>query len=311
MPLVSVIIPVYNVEKYLPACLNSVINQTHKNLEIICVNDGSPDNSPQILKEYAKKDKRFVIIDQKNKGLSGARNEGMKHVTGEFCCFLDSDDAYYPDFIKRLLQIQKETDADIVECRAAKSRSPEKLDANPKMDSRYKVLKNALKTVGTHRRYRVRYMVWSRIYRTELVKNTKFIEGICYEDYPWTICLMGKNPKVAVTNQQLYNYTYNPQSITKSGFTVKKCNDYGVGLRYIYEDFKNEPQKLKIFRCQILPKILKTQINLIRKSNNDPQLQEAFSEQLHWFKKRNMISIFHNNWKRLFWYYSIMKKFKK
>lgn len=92
MKTVSIIIPVYNVEKYLPRCLDSIINQTYTQLEIICVNDGSPDNSSAILEEYAKKDNRVKIINQENKGLSGARNTGIEAATGEYIVFLDSDD---------------------------------------------------------------------------------------------------------------------------------------------------------------------------------------------------------------------------
>lgn len=93
---VSVIIPVYNVEKYLRECLDSVISQTLKDIEIICVNDGSPDNSLAILKEYARNDKRFVIIDKKNEGVGRARNDGINKATGEFVCFMDPDD-FYPE----------------------------------------------------------------------------------------------------------------------------------------------------------------------------------------------------------------------
>lgn len=92
MKTVSVIIPVYNVEKYLPKCLDSVINQTYTQLEIICVNDGSPDNSAAVLQEYADKDKRIRVVNQQNQGLSGARNTGILEATGEYTVFLDSDD---------------------------------------------------------------------------------------------------------------------------------------------------------------------------------------------------------------------------
>lgn len=92
MSKVTIIIPVYNVEKYLEKCLNSVICQTLKDIEIICVNDGSTDNSQQILKEYAQKDERIKIVDKKNGGLSSARNAGLDAATGEYCYFLDSDD---------------------------------------------------------------------------------------------------------------------------------------------------------------------------------------------------------------------------
>ena len=95
-PKISIIIPVYNTEKYLHECLDSVINQTLKDIEIICIDDGSADNSYQVLQGYADKDSRFVILQQENKGAGRARNNGLKNATGEFVAFLDSDD-YYAD----------------------------------------------------------------------------------------------------------------------------------------------------------------------------------------------------------------------
>ena len=91
-PKISVIIPVYNVEDYLEECLDSIINQTFKDLEIICINDGSQDNSLNILEEYAEKDNRIKIITTKNQGLSAARNRGLENITGDYVYFIDSDD---------------------------------------------------------------------------------------------------------------------------------------------------------------------------------------------------------------------------
>ena len=101
--LVSVIIPVYKVEKYLPMCVDSVLNQTYQNLEVILVDDGSPDNCPVICDEYAKKDKRIHVIHQKNAGLSMARNAGLDICTGDYITFVDSDDALHVAFVARLL----------------------------------------------------------------------------------------------------------------------------------------------------------------------------------------------------------------
>ncbi len=114
MKSVSVIIPVYNVEKYLPKCLDSVTGQTYTNLEIICVNDGSPDNSIKILETYAKKDSRVKIITQKNEGLSGARNTGLKAATGDYTVFLDSDDWLDLETIDAAVCTAEKIDADVV-----------------------------------------------------------------------------------------------------------------------------------------------------------------------------------------------------
>ena len=103
-PRVSIIIPVYNVKKYLPECLDSVLNQSYKNLEIILVDDGSTDGSEKIVDEYKKKDQRIVVVHQKNQGQSGARNTGVKKATGDFVSFIDGDDQIKPSFIKELIK---------------------------------------------------------------------------------------------------------------------------------------------------------------------------------------------------------------
>lgn len=96
-PKVSIIVPVYNVENYLRKCLDSLINQTLKNIEIICINDGSTDNSLSILEEYASKDERIIVINQENAGVSSARNRGLEIATGEYIAFVDADDSVTPD----------------------------------------------------------------------------------------------------------------------------------------------------------------------------------------------------------------------
>lgn len=111
--LVSIIIPVYNVQEYLRKCLDSVINQTYKNLEIIIVNDGSTDNSFSICKEYAKKDPRIILLSQENRGLSNARNTGIKKISGNYIYFVDSDDWLRLDAIEESIALAIEYDADL------------------------------------------------------------------------------------------------------------------------------------------------------------------------------------------------------
>ena len=115
-PLISIIIPVYNVEKYLPKCLDSVINQTYQNLEIICINDSSPDNSLSILEEYAEKDKRIKIITKDNTGVSNARNSGLDIASGEYIMFIDADDWVSINICEAMYNIAKEKNIDVVMC---------------------------------------------------------------------------------------------------------------------------------------------------------------------------------------------------
>ena len=114
LPLISIIVPVYNVEKYLPQCLDSLVNQTYGQIEIICVNDESPDNSAEILKEYANKDSRIKVLEQKNMGLSGARNTGMRNAHGEYVMCVDSDDWIDLETCEQAVNAALKYDADLV-----------------------------------------------------------------------------------------------------------------------------------------------------------------------------------------------------
>ena len=117
MPKISVIVPVYNVENYLAQCLDSIINQTFMNFECICVNDGSTDNSLSVLHKYAGKDDRIKIIDQENKGLSGARNSALKIVSAQYITFIDADDFISIDYLEKLINVAEKENSDIVYCR--------------------------------------------------------------------------------------------------------------------------------------------------------------------------------------------------
>lgn len=116
MALLSIIIPVYNVESYLDECLSSIHNQTYKNIEIICINDGSTDNSPIILQKWAKEDSRIKVINQKNKGLSGARNTGIKYASGKYITFVDSDDFIKNNMYSLLIELAEKNELDAIGC---------------------------------------------------------------------------------------------------------------------------------------------------------------------------------------------------
>lgn len=146
-PLVSVIVPVFNVKPYLNEALDSVINQTYKNLEIILVDDGSTDGSGEICDEYSAHDKRFVVIHQENKGLSCARNTGLDLMKGELVAFIDSDDAYCPEFIRTMVDAMNHEKADVVMCKTAIIRTTKKL----KITSRAKI--SPKNTVGGGTRF--------------------------------------------------------------------------------------------------------------------------------------------------------------
>ncbi len=206
---VSVIIPVYNVEKYLQRCLDSVFNQTFSDLEIICVNDGSPDNSLAILQENAQKDKRIKIISQSNQGLSQARNNAMKHVSGKYVAFLDSDDFYDDNFIESLYYEAEKEKADVVmtntryisPTRSKQTYFQERLLSS--FDDKIKAIPDG--------------SCWNKLYSSAFLKkhNLSFPSGLYFEDNLFTVSVCYFANRFAVINGGCYNYIYNPSSITK------------------------------------------------------------------------------------------------
>ena len=148
-------------------------------------------------------------------------------------------------------------------------------------------------------------MVCPRLYRTEIIKNFKFIEGIYFEDYPWSVCLCSQNLKVVVTTNHLYYYTYNPNSTTKTKFSVKKCKDYFEGLKFVLQYFIENNKDISFLKKRLVPTIFKTELKLIEDIQENRELLKVFAEQIKWAYEQNILSIWYNNWKRYLQYYKI------
>lgn len=210
---VSIIIPVYNAEKYLEKCLNSVIKQTLKDIEIICINDGSTDGSLNILQKYSEKDKRFIIIDQKNSGLSYSRNKGLSVAKGEFIGFVDSDDWIDEDFYEKLYDAAIEYKADIAAGNILRVHDNEE----NKFYIKYDEIKIAKKT---NKKYKLAEIpencyIWNKIYNRKILEkiDLKFREGIVYEDLVFTHKVLFYMSNLVTVPNVTYYYYDNPLSI--------------------------------------------------------------------------------------------------
>ena len=214
--LISVVVPIYNVEKYLTKCIDSIINQTYKNLEIILVDDGSPDNCGKICDEYKKKDNRIKVIHKKNGGLSDARNEGIKIATGKYIGFIDSDDFVSKDMYKKLYDSIKKYDAEISVC------SRNILYENGKVvpycinDGRVIVMDSteALKKIFGFRDFDM--AAWDKLYSIKLFNKIKYPVGRINEDYYVTPLLFSKANRIVYIRESLYNYLRRENSITST-----------------------------------------------------------------------------------------------
>lgn len=220
-PLISVIVPVYKVETYLHQCVDSILNQTYRNLEVILVDDGSPDGCPAICDEYAAMDNRVKVIHKKNGGLSDARNAGMAVMNGEYLSFVDSDDLLPTDAIKTLYKIAVEENADMVigghnrfEDVPVESSGVETVVQRwTPVEAMADMLRNGCAS-------------WARLYRRELHQSILFPVGEINEDEAIVLPLLEKCKTIAVTNAVVYHYRCRPESITTSCFSEKKLDWY-------------------------------------------------------------------------------------
>ena len=232
---VSIIIPVYNVEKYLRRCLDSVLNQTLKDIEIICVNDGSTDNSSLILEEYKKYD-NIKIINQKNSGLSVARNTGLDNATGECVAFIDSDDFIDKDFYEKLFNNIVQHNADIA-CASIIREN----DKKKKFLIDYKEIELAKnirdKFLLSHApKYN---FVWNKLYRKEFIdkNNLKFVPGMIFEDMWFTPDVLEASSTLVTVPGTYYHYWKNQNSLIK-GDCDKFRADKLLGHQYLLEKCK-------------------------------------------------------------------------
>ena len=243
-PLISVIIPVYKVEKYLDRCVKSVLAQTYENIEIILVDDGSPDQCPAMCDKYAEEYEKIQVIHQENKGLSGARNTGIDHAKGEYLSFVDSDDIWSPYFLESLYTALKEHDADISQCRweymhgdvLKEGYNPE---AAKECFSGREMIGNLYIQTGAY------YVVaWNKLYKKELFANIRYPEGKIHEDEATTYKLFDLAKKCVVIDNALYGYFVGTggTSITRNGFNLKKLDWRTANkerVRYLIEkDYK-------------------------------------------------------------------------
>ena len=233
-PKVSVIVPVYNVEKYLKRCLESLINQRFKDIEIICINDGSTDNSSDILKEYEKKDTRIKIINQNNRGLSGARNSGIDIANGEYILFVDSDDWINLDMIKDMYEQANSNKCDVVICSYIREYSYKSREKNFNMpeitiyNEKDVSLKLHRKIIGPIKEELANpehtdslVTAWGKLYKTNIIKgnNISFIDTkeIGTEDCLFNIYLFKYVKKAIFLNKPYYHYwKENSNSLTST-----------------------------------------------------------------------------------------------
>lgn len=219
--LISVIVPVYNVEKYVERCIRSLTQQTYRNIEIIVVDDGSPDNAGVLCDELSRSDKRIRVIHQKNQGLSAARNTGINEAQGAYLAFVDSDDWVQEDLLETLYKLLIEYNAQIAAC------GTEIVDDHGHIAyfsdnlEEIKVFSTEEAMIELPLDEKIRNVAWNKLYKKELFNDIRFPVGMIFEDIATTFRLIDKAKTIVYYGKPLYCYYKSESSILRSEFSAK------------------------------------------------------------------------------------------
>ena len=213
--MISVIVPIYNVEKYLEKCIHSIQENTYKDLEILCVNDGSPDHCLEILRRLSEEDPRIVIIDQKNQGVQKARNNALAKAKGEYIALIDSDDWIHPQYFQCLVECMESTGADVAVCGCQKFYEGEEVEAARYQHFHFQKLSDA----QFFKSYYARHMCWGRLYSKRDLEGIFFVPEVkTGDDTLFNLCVISNmtNPVVYMTDAPLYFYFQRSNSIVNT-----------------------------------------------------------------------------------------------
>lgn len=276
--LISIIIPVYKVEIYLEKCIQSVINQTYENLQIILVDDGSPDNCGKICDEYAQKDHRIEVIHKSNGGLSDARNKGLEIAKGEYIGFVDSDDYIEADMYEVLYNLLKQYNADVSICNfytvSQGKISIKNADNGINEYNRIEILKEILLDKN------IQSYAWNKLYKKELFDEIKYPIGKKYEDIGTTFYLLEKCNKVVVTGKSEYYYINRQDSIVNN-VTESTITDYIELIMQRYDYIEENIKELSSYNKDYLKRILKTAEKDIKSLNEVGDYTKKKYEELY------------------------------
>lgn len=238
-PLISVIVPIYNVEQYLDKCITSIVNQSYKNLEIILIDDGATDRCPDICDKWQIKDARIIVIHKENGGLSDARNAGLKIATGKYISFIDSDDFISKYFVEILYKNIVDTQSDLIQC-SHLTVDEEYLEIQKSIDKNLDI-----KTYSTKEAFRLlieekkfNQVVWNKLYKRKLLQEIRFEYNKLNEDDFFTYQIFAKCRKISYVNLPLYYYSIRDKSIMRKQYSIKRLD--GLEARFLRYEFLKE-----------------------------------------------------------------------
>ncbi|MGL5150605.1 MAG: glycosyltransferase family 2 protein [Clostridium sp.] len=241
-PKISIIVPVYKVELYLEKCIDSILNQTFKDFELILVDDGSPDRCGEICDEYAKKDNRIKVIHKENGGLSSARNAGLDIAKGEYIGFVDSDDWIEVNMYEVLYNLCCDNDADIVSCKALNLYEGKDI-VKRFNEKKIKLYEGKINILDAHYNREFNFSLCTKLIKTKKINKLRFKEGMISEDVIFMIKLYNQIERLVYTTEQKYIYFHRKESITTSGISFKRLDNlyHSIDLyNYLDNRYKNQ-----------------------------------------------------------------------
>ena len=318
--LISIVVPIYNVEKYLNECIDSIIAQTYKNIEIILVDDGSPDSCPVICDNWKEKDYRVKVIHKENGGLSDARNVGIENAKGNYICFIDSDDYVEKNYVEELYNKIVTEEVKISQC------------GIKYVDDNHQIIKNVgyknncvlpgRKVIedSCDKHFTENEVVWNRLYDINLFKNLKFPKGKLHEDEYITYKLLYNEEKIAIVSNCLYNYRQSDNSIMRSNYSLKRFYDFLEAYKEKIDYFKNK--KDIVIHDMVIKSYLSNLSNIyikIKKSIQNPQsylksIKEEYKKYYKYIKRSKNIGLKNKIKVSIFYFspyiYTLLKTFK-
>ena len=249
---ISVIVPAYNAEKYLENTVKSILKQTFSDFELILVNDGSLDKTPDIMNALAQEDKRITVINQENKKLPGARNSGMKVAKGKYLYFADADDILHPQLLAFLYQACEKEQADFACCNFVAVKEG-KLPEISYFDDKYKpdVFENPLEYMCLKRR-KILNSVWTKLYRREALNGLIFGDYFCAQDLHFNILALRQFSKGVFVPLTLYYYVLSPTSISRKGIKISNLQTHMMIFEHLKKVFDGETEKWTIVKREVI-----------------------------------------------------------
>lgn len=274
--LITVVVPVYNVEKYLERCINSIIHQTIKNIEIILVNDGSTDGSRKICEYYRENDERVILINQENQGLSAARNTGIDKATGKYICFVDSDDWVHEKYLETMYNDIKEQDAQI-------SIIEKQIIFEDAIKQKYLPRDNSIKIYDKSGAIKKMLQgnwiaAWDKMYDISLFETIRFPVGRNNEDYAILIYLFEQCQKIVYRDIKLYYYFQRTGSITKSKLNEHSFDEIINGKEIFKYTEKKYPKFAKYAQYNWITSLLKLSCQAVSSMEYQNKFKEIYDE---------------------------------